>query len=129
MRIFLVGLSEGFARSLARYVGGDPRLALAGVAPTLALAGLMLPATLPYLALIDWAALEALPRDALQLLRLACPGLRIVCVVNETEPYRDAAAQLGADAVISMDALAEELEPLLGSYFPDRFATNGANNE
>lgn len=38
MRLFLVGLSDGFARSLARYVSSDPRVALTGVAPSLAIA-------------------------------------------------------------------------------------------
>ena len=125
MRIFLIGLSEGFARSLARFVGGDPRVALAGVAPTVALAGLMLPVTKPHLALIDWAALNALPRDALPLLRLARPGLRIVCVVNESEPYRNAAAQAGADAVISKAGFAAELESLLHGFLPGRFGACG----
>ncbi|OGT79763.1 MAG: hypothetical protein A3H91_06295 [Gammaproteobacteria bacterium RIFCSPLOWO2_02_FULL_61_13] len=126
MRIFLIGLSEGFSRSLARYVGGDARLALAGVAPSLALAGLMIPATQAHLALIDWAALEALPVDALQLLRQARPGLRIVCVVDDNEAYRCAAAQAGADAVISKAGFAVELQSLLHDFLPGRFGARGS---
>jgi len=121
VHLFLVGLSEGFARSLARYVSGDPRVALTGVAPSLALAGMLLPATHPDLALLDWSALGGSPGNAVQALRLAGPALRIVCVANETEPYRAAAAQAGADEVISKDGFAAELEPLLRGFFPERF--------
>ena len=129
MRIFLIGLSEAFSRSLARYVSGDPRVVLTGVAPSLALAGMLLPATNAELALVDWAALAESRQDAVQALRLGCPGLRIVCTVQEREPYAAAAAQAGADAVISKQELAMDLDPLLRRFFPDRFATAGAHNE
>lgn len=125
VRLFLVGLSEGLARSLARYVSGDPRVALTGVAPSLALAGLLLSATQPDLALLDWSVLGGSPGNAVQALRLVRPGLRIVCVANEAEAYRAAAAQAGADAVISKNGFGEELEPLLQGFFPERFGTSG----
>lgn len=128
MRIFLVGLSEGFARSVARYVNGDPRVALTGVAPSLALAGIMLPVTQTALALIDWAALGASPTDSLQTLRLGRPGLRIVCVVSEAEAYSAESARVGADAVISKDEFAEELEALLQGYFGERGALCGGRD-
>jgi DNA-binding NarL/FixJ family response regulator len=126
VRLFLVGLSEGFARSVARYVGGDPRIALTGVAPSLALAGMMLSATGSELALLDWSALGGSPRDSVQALRLGCPGLRIVCVANEAEAYRAAASQAGIDAVIPKDDLAGELESLLRGFFPERFRVRPA---
>jgi DNA-binding NarL/FixJ family response regulator len=129
VHLFLVGLSEGFARSLARYVSGDPRVALTGVAPSLALAGMLLPATQPDLALLDWSALGGSPGNAVQALRLARPGLRIVCVANEAEPYRAAAAQAGADAVISKNGFSEELELLLRAFFPERFGASAGRNE
>lgn len=129
VRIFLIGLSEGFARSLARYVGRDARVALAGVAPTLALAALMLPVTKPHLALLDWTALNAAPGDTVQALRRGQPDLSIFCVVNENEPYRGAAAQAGADAVISKDWFAKELEVLLPCFFPERFSAAGGRND
>lgn len=128
MRIFLVGLSEGFARSVARYVNGDSRVALTGVAPSLALAGIMLPVTQTALALIDWSALGASPTDSLQTLRLGRPDLRIVCVVSEAETYCAAAAHVGADAVISKDGFAEELETLLHDYFSERGALCGGRD-
>ena len=120
--LFLVGLSESFARSLARYVSGDPRVALTGVAPSLALATMLLPITRPDVALLDWSMLGSTFPAALRQLRAGRPGLRVICVASETETYRAAAAQAGADAVISKDALAGELDPLLHSFFPERFA-------
>lgn len=122
VRIFLVGHAEAFSRSLARYVYSDPRVALTGVAPSLALADLLLPAIQADLALVEWSAIKASPRGTLQALRLDCPGLRIVCVANEPEPYRAAATRAGADAVISTNTLAEDLEFLLRDFFPERFA-------
>ena len=129
VRIFLVGLSEGFARSLARYVGGDRRLVLTGVAPSLALAGMLLPATTADLALVDWAALAESTQDAVQALRLGCPGLRIVCVVDENQAYRAAAARVGADAVISKTGFAVELESLLHGFLPRRLGAYGGGHE
>jgi DNA-binding NarL/FixJ family response regulator len=126
---FLVGLSEDFARSLARYVGSDPRIALIGVAPSLALAGMLLPITRPDVALLDWAALNGAARGTVQALQLGRPSLRIVCVANEAEPYRAAASQAGADAVISKNRFAEELESLLRDFFPVRFGAPGDRNE
>ena len=73
-------------------------------------------------ALLDWSAIDGCSRDTLQALRLACPGLRIACVASEPEPYRTAAARAGADAVVSKDALARDLESLLRGFFPERFA-------
>jgi DNA-binding NarL/FixJ family response regulator len=121
VRLFLVGLSEGLARSVARYVGGDPRIALTGVAPSLALAGMLLSATESELALLDWSAVDGSTREAVRALRVGCPGLRIVCMANEAEPYRAAASQAGADSVISKDDFAGELESLLRGFFPERF--------
>lgn len=129
MRIFLIGLSEGFARSLARYVGGDARVELAGVAPSLALAGMLLPATRPDLALLDWTALNAATANGVQALRRGRPGLSIVCVVDDNESYRSAAAQAGADAVISKDWFAKELELLLCALFPERYRAAGGRDD
>ena len=128
VHLFLIGLSEGFARSLARYVSGDPRVALTGVAPSLALAGMLLPLTQSDLALLDWSVLGESLRDAVQDLRIERPGLRIACVASETEPYRAAAAQGGADAVISKERFAADLEALLRAFFPERFGTSGDRN-
>jgi DNA-binding NarL/FixJ family response regulator len=129
VHLFLIGLSEGFARSLARYISGDPRVALTGVAPSLALAGMLLPATQPDLALLDWSALGGSPRNAVQALRLARPGLRIVCVASEAEPYHATAAQAGADAVISKNGFSAEFEPVLRGFFPERFATSAGRDD
>ena len=129
MGLFLVGLSEGFARSLARYVSGDPRVALTGVAPSLALAGMLLPKTRPDVALLDWSALTGAADDTVQALRFGRPGLRVVCVASEVDPYRGAAIQAGADAVISKDGFAGELEPLLRGFFPERFGASGGRSE
>ena len=126
VRIFLVGLSEGFARSVARYVSSDPHVALTGVVPSFALGHLLLSTTQPDLALLDWGVLNGSPRDAVQALRLSQPGLRIVCVANEAEPYCAAAAHAGADAVISKDGFAGEFESLLHDVFPRRFGASGA---
>jgi DNA-binding NarL/FixJ family response regulator len=126
VRLFLVGLSEGLARSLARLVSGDSRVALTGVAPSLALAGLLLPQTQPDLVLLDWTALKGNGPDAVQALRIGRPGLRIVCVAREIEAYRAAALENYADAVISRDGFAQELEPLLRGFFPERFGASGA---
>lgn len=112
MRIFLIGLNEGFARSLARYLRGDPRLALVGVAHNVELGAIMLPATAPALVLVEWAALGAAPAESLQELRLCCPGLGIACVLDEAA-YRTVVLQAGADAVISKSGFAEEFEVLL----------------
>lgn len=129
MRIFLIGLSEGLARSLARYVSNDPRVALIGVVPSLALAGIMLPVAQSALVLVDWAALGAPPRDRLQALRLGRPGLRIVCVADEAEGYSAAASMAGADAVISLDRFAGELDFLLRMFFAGRFPISGGQSE
>jgi len=126
VRLFLVGLSEGLARSVARYVGGDPRIVLTGVAPSLALAGILLSTTESELALLDWSAVGRSSREAVQALRLGCPGLRIVCMANEAEPYRAAASRAGADSVISKDDFAAELESLLRGLFPGRFRGSAA---
>lgn len=120
--LFLVGLNEGFARALARYVKGDPRLVLAGVAPSLALASLLLPGAEPDVALLDWAELNGAARETVQGLRRGRPALRIVCVVSDTEAYRDAALKADADAAISKNGFAEEIGPLLRGFFPERHA-------
>ena len=119
--LLLIGLSEDLARSLARYVSGDPRVALIGVAPSLALASMLAPRTQPDLALLDWATLSGSPPDAIRALRRNFPGLRIICVVNEAEPYVAPAARAGADAVVSKDRFAGELDYLLRLFFPERF--------
>lgn len=113
MRIFLIGLSDAFARSVARYVRCDDRVVLCGVAPDLALAAIMLPATQAELALVDWAALGTAPRPGVLALRASCPGLHIVCVTDSDE-YDSAVTQLaGVDAAISKTDFADELETLL----------------
>jgi DNA-binding NarL/FixJ family response regulator len=121
VRIFLVGLSEGLARSLARYVSSDPRVALVGVVPSLALASMLLTGTRPDLTVLDWTALNGSTPYAVSALRLDRPEMRIILATEETEPYREAAAAAGADAVIAKDTFAEELEPLLRRFFPERF--------
>ena len=129
MRVFLIGLSESLARSLARFVSGDRRVELTGVVPSLALASALLPTARPDLALLDWSALDGSPRDAVHMLRADRPGMRIACVASEGEPYRDAAVHAGADTVISKDRFAEELECLLRGFFPEPFAEIGGQNE
>lgn len=125
LRLFLVGLSEAFARSLARLVSRDSRLALAGAAPSLALADLLLPQIQPDLVLLDWQTLKREGPGAAQALRMGRPGLRIVCVVSEIDPYHAPALESHADAVISRDGLAGELESLLRGFFPERFGAAG----
>lgn len=117
MRIFLIGLSDAFARSLARYVSTDERVVLCGAAPDLALASIMLPATQAALALVDWAALDAAPGSGLLALRASCHGLKIVCVVDDAQAYREQALAAGADTVTSREGFAAELELLLGHLF------------
>ncbi len=56
-------------------------------------------------------------------------GLRIVCVVDEAEPYLAAAVRAGADAVISKDGFAGELDFLLRIFFPERFGKAPDPNE
>jgi DNA-binding NarL/FixJ family response regulator len=126
VRLFLVGLSEAFVRSLARLVGQDSRLALIGVAPSFALAIMLLPKTLPDVLVLDWAALRGDGRETMQALRAAVPGLRIVCVAQEIKPYRDSALETDADAVTSMDGFADELEQVLRGFFPERFGASAA---
>ena len=121
MRIFLIGVGEGLARSLARYLSSDPGVELSGVAPSLALAEIVLPAHGTSLALVDWSALGASPKDGLQALRRGRPELRIVCIASEPEAYSAAAAVAGADAVIARERFAIELEFLLRIFFPGRF--------
>jgi hypothetical protein len=125
VNIFLIGISEGLARSLARYVHSDSGVALTGVAPSLALAEIMLPDTPTAVALVDWSALGGSPRDSLRALRLGCPGLRIICVASEADAYSVAAAEAGADAVISLDRFAGELDFLLRMFFPGRHLAYG----
>lgn len=121
LRLVLVGSSEGFARSLARYLSGDARVALAGVAPGLVQAGRLFDLAAADLALLDWTALGGARRDTLHRLRAGRPGLRIAWVVSECEAYRDAAAQSGADAVVSADEFAADLESMLREFFPQRY--------
>lgn len=116
MRIFLIGFDEGFARSLTRYVSSVNSVALVGAAPSLALAGIMLPNTRAALALVDWSVLGAFPRERFQALRFCHPGLRIVCVADEAAAYRTASLAAGADAVISKNSFAEEFELLLRGF-------------
>lgn len=123
--LFLVGLSESFARSLARYVSGDRGVALTGVAPSLKLASMLLPLTWPDVALLDWAELNGASKDALRQLRASRPGLCVICVANEPDAYRAAATEAGVDAVISKADFALEFGPLLLNLFRDRFASTG----
>lgn len=125
MNIFLIGFSEGLARSLARYAHGDSSAVLTGVAPSLALAEILLPDTPAAVALVDWSALGVAPRDSLQALRLGLPQLRIVCVASEADAYSAVAVQVGADAVTSKEGFAEELEPLLYGPFGERSGVCG----
>lgn len=127
--IFLVGFDEGFARSIARYLGTDRSHALIGNAPDLSAAGTLLPLARPDLVLIDWATPEGVGRDAISALRAGRPALRIACVADEIEAYSAAATQAGADGVISKGGFAAELEALLLRLFPERFGTTGGRNE
>lgn len=120
VRLFLVGLSEGLARSVARYISSDPCIALVGVAPSIALASMLLSSTRSELALLDCPKLGELSRSVLDGLRFGCPGLRIVCMASETHAYRPAASQAGFDAVLSQDDLAKDLDALLRALFPER---------
>ena len=117
MRIFLVGLSDAFARSVVRYLGADQRIELCGVAPDTALAGIMLPVTRAALALVDWSALGPMPGPGLRSLRASSPGLWIACVVDDAAGYREQAFGAGANAVISQQRFADEIEPLLLHVF------------
>lgn len=128
MGLFLVGLKESFARSLARYVSDNPRVVLSGVAPSLMLASMLLPRTGADIALLDWAALDGETRDTLRTLHLDRSGLCIVCVTNDTETYRTAAMLAGVDEVISKDGFAEELDLLLHEFFPTRSGASGGQN-
>lgn len=113
VRILLIGFRAAFARSLTRYVSSDGRVALTAIAAGLGEAGTLLPVTRANLALLDWSVLDRSPRKVFQALRQVCPDLCIVCVVNEALAYHDVALRAGADGVISKEAFAEELEPLL----------------
>ena len=126
VRLFLVTQSEGFGRSVARYVGDNPRIALTGVAPSLALAGMLLSATRSDVVLFDWSVFSGSLGDAVRDLRLACPGLRIVCVAYEAAALRTTASRAGIDAVISRDELADGLDSLLRGLFPERFGAGPA---
>ena len=122
VRVFLVGLSEGLARSIVRYVGDQPRVTLTGAAPSLALAHMLLPATRSDLAMLDWSALGQPANEAVQHLRRGCPELRIIGVINnDAHLYRATASQIGLDAVISAEDIAGQFESLLHDYFPQRF--------
>lgn len=129
MRLFLISRSERFARSVARYVNGNTLMTLSGVAPSLAVADIMLPVIRTDLVLCDWPALVASPGGRLHSLRQFCPGLHIACVVDEAAAYRAAALAAGADAVISNHGFAEELEPLLCDFLSKRGATGGGRDE
>ncbi len=120
--LFLVGMKESFARSLARYVRDNPRVTLSGVAPSLSLASMLLPRTHADVALLDWAVLDGETRDTVRALHQDSSGLCIVCVTNDTEAYRAAAMRAGVDEVISKDGFAAELDILLHSHFPERHA-------
>jgi DNA-binding NarL/FixJ family response regulator len=117
MRIFLIGLSDAFARSVVRYLGSDSRIELCGVAPDLVLGSMLLPATHAALALVDWSALGAVPGSGLRSLRAGCPGLWIACVVDQADAYREQAFGAGANAVISQERFSDEIEPLLMHIF------------
>ena len=129
VRVFLVGFSESFVRSLGRYVTCDARIALTGVAPSLDVAGTVLSATGCDVLLVDWSALKPSFRDVLGKLRSDDARLRIVVVVSEAEPYRASAVEAGADAVIARDRIAAELGPLLGSFYQASFAASGERCE
>lgn len=119
--IFLVGISEGFARSLARYLGADQRFALTGAAPDVARAGALLSIARPDVVLLDWATLNGASREKVHALRAGRPELRIACAVSERGAYAAAAARAGADAIIATDRFGADLESALRSLFPDRF--------
>lgn len=128
MRIFLIGVGECFARSVARYVRGDLRLALVGAAHNVALGAILLPVMAPALLLVEWAALGAASAASLQALRRGCPNLRIVCVLDEPAAYRGTALASGADAVISRDGFAEEFEVLLHDLLDECGAAVGGHH-
>lgn len=122
LRLFLIGLDEGLARSVARYVSGDRRVVLTGAVPGLSMAGILMATTPVDLVILDWPAIGASPADELKKLRSAHPGLRIVCVASEPDAYRTAATQAGFHALISEGEFAEGLESALHDLFPERFA-------
>ena len=129
IRILLVGLSDGFARSASRYIEGDMRMLLTGIAPSLTLNEMLVSFTRPDVILLDWFTLHAAPVELIRTVRQTYPALRLVCLANEGEPYRAAAVSAGADALISTDTFAGELELLLGELFPERFIALQGENE
>jgi len=122
IRVFLVGMSEAFVRSLARYLSSEPRVALTGAAPSLALAAILLPASTFDLALLDWSVFSGSSLPAVQALRRSVHDPRIVCVADDRDAYLGTALQAGADAVISKHGFASEFNSLLPVLFPGRIA-------
>jgi len=108
LRILLVGVNEGLARSLARCLHGDARFALKGAVPTLARALVLLRELHPDLAVIEWAELGPPAFAALSRLRTCCPGLCIACVGSGEGAYREAASLAGVDFFLCRDRLYEE---------------------
>lgn len=129
VRIFGVGLNQRMTGALARYLSGDARTALVGVAPSLSVAITMLQRMEADLVLVDWSVLNGSARDTVATLRSGRPGLRIVGVASEREAYRTAVVQVGADAVISSGGIAVELEVLLRDFYPVRFEAAEGRNE
>lgn len=124
--LFLIGLNEGLARALERYLATDPRVVMLGAAPGFDAAAAPLALARPDLVLFDWAALKGSGREMIAALRAQRPEVRIACLVSERGAYATAAAQAGAHAAIAADRISNELEAALRDFiFPERFAAGG----
>ncbi len=128
IRILLVGLSEGFSRSATRYIAGDMRMLMTGVAPGLAINTLLISFTQPDVVLIDRTTLTSEKETIIRQLRIAHPAMRLICVTTSDESYHDGTLLTCADALISADAFAGELENLIGNFFPERFVPVRGNS-
>lgn len=117
LRILLIGFSYELARSIARYLAGEPRLALVGIAPSLDAAESLVPRCHPALALVDGSLLRpAGSASAARRLNRIDARLRVLAVVSgPPEAYAAAAVDAGLEAVIARDQIAESLEELLAA--------------
>lgn len=117
LRILLIGFSYELARSIARYLAGEPRLALVGIAPSLDAAEALVPRCHPALALVDGSLLRpGGSAGAARRLKRIDARLRVLAVVSgPPEAYAAAAVDAGLEAVIARDQIAESLEELLAA--------------
>ena len=120
VRVFLIGMGQKVAGALARYLSGDPRMALVGVARNPVAAQNQLSLTPTDLVLLEWSVLNGSPEDTVRSLRSARPGLVIIGVAADSEAYRSAAPRWGVDGVISSSRIAEELESMHRSFHTER---------